>query len=110
MGYRLAIEKCKMIYYNTKLFGYVEKENLKSLKYLIDIDKLSEDVQFEYGIDNEIVLNGEQMKKFIKLYNEDLNNFNFYSNEKDRFINNDTIQNILKDIEEEQEHYVLWWL
>lgn len=107
MGYRLSISKCKCIYYSTKLFGYVENEKLKSLQYLIDIGKLDKDVQFEYGIDNCIVLYKDNMKEFIKLYNEDLNNFDVCSDKKDRFINSKEIQDILNN--EEEYYYVLEW-
>ena len=73
MGYRLAISELEQVYYGTKLFGYVDDEtNLKSFKYLKDIDVIKGDEIWDYGFDNPIVLSIKEFKDFRKLYAEDL--------------------------------------
>lgn len=86
MGYRLDIFKIeenekfdkeiKNIYYGTKLFGYVEEEELLSYMYLKSVGKLNGDEYFDYSSDISIPLNQIELTIFLNLYNIDLKKYN----------------------------------
>lgn len=110
MGYRLEVEQVggKLYFYGTKLFGYEDEEKLKSYKFLIKNKYLDEySTFFNYNHSNDFVMEIKDFREFVKLYNEDLNNFTFYSNEKDRFIKDKTIQKFLK-LEDDDRVVISW--
>ena len=92
MGYRLGIIEKKESYYGTKLFGYEEHSKLESFKYLMELGKVEEDDYFDYSTNQSITLSDTEFREFIKLYNEDLNNFCEFNNE---FINDKEIQKLM---------------
>lgn len=72
MGYRLGIRDGLHEFYGTKLYGYTDHTDFLSYKYLIEIGKADGEEFYDYGCENEIVLNSEEFKKFVALYNFDL--------------------------------------
>lgn len=97
MGYRMDVEVVKNIGVQaTKLYGYYDKE-LKSAKFLQEKG---------YCEDARLLQNPWQMpillvrvydfREFAKLYNEELNMVWGKYEEKDWWINQDAIQEILK--------------
>ena len=117
MGYRLDIGKIKEdkiepLYYGTKLYGYGDEEEFISYLYLISIGKLKGDEYFNYGSGIQFALNKKEFTIFCNLYNIDMNNHYDYSNEKDIFINDETIQNeLMTDILDykNNEIYIIGW-
>lgn len=95
MGYRLAVDQVggTLSYYGTKLYGYVEDETaLKSYKFLRDNGYFDDDdILFTYGASHDTVMDVCEFRKFAMLYNEDLNE---YCEEKDFFINDETIKKV----------------
>lgn len=91
MGYRLGVktidenDNIKDIYYGTKLYGYVDEQDLLSFKYLVILNKLDEDAYFNYGASHRIFLTYDEFKLFIYLYNEDLKKYRseYFKNEPD---------------------------
>lgn len=79
MGYRLEISKIEYRTCGGKLYGYegnstddlVNNSNFKSAKWLLDNNFIDEDNYWDYGCCNQIVLDKDEYKKFIKLYAED---------------------------------------
>lgn len=73
MGYRLSVSELKNEYYGTKHYGYCVKEEqeLASYKYLKSIGKVDGDEIFDYCCENPIVLDAEQFRTFIDLYNKE---------------------------------------
>lgn len=76
MGYRIDITDVvtKTNYYGTKHYGYAkcgDEHQLESFKYLVSIGKMKGDEYFEYGCENACVLNAEQFRRFIELYNKE---------------------------------------
>ena len=106
MGYRLGIYKTELSFYGTKLYGYEDNiEEFKSYKYLIE-HNLIED--FNFGCSTQILMTGNMLKEFIKLYNDDLNNYATYIKlEKDNFINRKEIKELLKC--RDYDYYVIDW-
>lgn len=104
MGYRLDIvgKKTKKTFYGTKLYGYTDEERLRSYQYLIGIGKFNGDEYFSYCNFNEITLDNNQFKEFIKLYNEDYNNDrgSYFPESKNFVINNEEIQELLNSDED----------
>ena len=113
MGYRLNIEKItinehfdkeiKTIYYGTKLYGYVENEDLLSYLYLVSTGKCINDYYFDYGSSIEIPLNKKELTIFLNLYSMDLDNSNlgYYENkEKGWFLKE---PNIIEELYKEPE-------
>lgn len=79
MGYRPRIKCGKYIHEFGKFYGYVNLENLKSTKWLLDHNKLD-----EYGLDNftfnigpTIDFTADEFREFIDLYQEDINGYDF---------------------------------
>lgn len=72
MGYRLSIDDGVNKFYGTKLYGYTDHTDFLSYEYLVEIGKADGTEFYDDGIENEIVLDSEQFKKFISLYNFDL--------------------------------------
>lgn len=61
-----------------------------------------------YGASNDIVLNLKEFELFCDLYSIDLNNRkNNYNQEKDYFINDEIIQNLLN---QENRLYIIRWV
>ena len=101
MGYRLTItdkpwtydseknDDYKLLYYGTKLYGYIDNDydcpekELKSYKYLLEIGAISkeedEDIcYFGYGFEHQNYhVTKEQFEKFIEYYMQDMED-NFY--------------------------------
>lgn len=112
MGYRLNInvqkgKKLQYIFYGTKLYGYCDETKLSSYNYLCKIKKFEGNEIFDYCCANQIELNYIEYITFVCLYNQDLNNFLNYIEEKDYFINNEEIRNsILKRYSK----YIIQWI
>ena len=89
MGYRLSIDKLENKFYGTKLYGYLDFEilqTLESFKWLKNNKTIDgEDYWYSYN-ENYIILNSDEIKEFILLYNEDYNKYSMYENSKDIFI------------------------
>lgn len=105
MGYRLEISKMKHVYCAGKFYGYesVDAYNSKSVKWLLD-NKFIKDEDYEgevywgYDFNPQIVLNAKQFEEYIKLYNEDLNEFGCQvGNIKDALINDEEMKNLIAD-------------
>lgn len=98
MGYRLNIAQIKEVWYGTKLYGYgIDLSKLLSYQFLVSLDKIDGKECWDYGAYNYIVLDKNEFKEFIKLYDEDLfNNPVYYQQEKNEFINKPEIQKLLK--------------
>ena len=86
MGYRLEVKCNGMEVYTGKFYGYVELDNLKSIKWLLDNkreDIVTDDDPIpiymfdvcDYG--PEITLTSEEFKVWLRLYNDDINEYNF---------------------------------
>ena len=107
MGYRLGIYKTEIAFYGTKLYGYEDNiEDFKSYKFLIDNGYLD---YFNYGCENQVLMFGKDLKTFIKLYNDDLNNYARYIKYvKDYFINKKEIKELLND-DNDYYYYVIEW-
>lgn len=69
MGYRMEIKDgAGNYFYGTKLYGYVEHEELESYQYLVELGKFD---GWEFFIDGNhypILLNAQQFDRFIHLY------------------------------------------
>lgn len=74
MGYGMEIQECAPSVYGGKLFGYGDTSTMKSFRFLVDLRKLGEEdaICFECSAEMPILLNAEQFRTFIKLYDEDL--------------------------------------
>ena len=94
MGYRLGIDKIDNVFYNTKLYGYQDVTELKSYQYLKELGLIDNDYWCAYE-NVEIIIDWRYIKKFIELYNDDMNNYR--NLEKDWFINQPEIKEILKN-------------
>ena len=107
MGYRLGIYKTEYVFYGTKLYGYEDNiEEFKSYKFLIDNGYLD---YFNEGCENQVLMIGADLKTFINLYNDDLNNYATYIKyEKDYFINKSEIKDLLNNIDD-YDYYVIDW-
>ena len=100
MGYRLEISEINYKASGGKLFGYVDKEKLKSHKWLLEKGFIDGDEYWDYGCNPQIVLNHEEFKEFIKLYKEDLKEFYQYDLEELFF----------KDLlENDNDKLLEWW-
>lgn len=82
MGYRPTISCLELGYCELgKFYGYVNLKNLKSVKWLIDNDKLAypEDPNFDFLGDfgPEIIFSAEEFREFITLYEKDINEYKF---------------------------------
>lgn len=79
MGYRLWVKADALPdkwYCGNKLYGYVEDDELSSLKYLESLGKVSKDERcdcyfFDYDGDPAIVLSADEFRKFAELYDAD---------------------------------------
>ena len=111
MGYRLQISKIKHAACGGKLYGYTSTNKLKSYKWLKEkgfIDDDYENFTFaECDGNPQIVMRNEDFKKFIKLYNEDCNNYKgeYIVHEKDWIINDPNIKELIND----EEKILLEW-
>lgn len=116
MGYRLNIDVVKEdclenVYYGTKLYGYKDKSNFISFKYLLTLGKIDEDTLFAYSSDIEIPLTSRELYVFLYLYNLDMNNYCDYIKEKDDFLKIDEIKELLTKIKNEYFgcYIISWW-
>lgn len=124
MGYRLNI--CYLntenypwtiddIYYGTKLYGYgMDLKESKSYNYLIKKEKFEGDELFVYGNNNLICLTYKELKNFLILYNEDYNKYGYNylyldEEEKNIFINDETIKDLLNNYKWEYENFIIYW-
>jgi hypothetical protein len=106
MGYRLAIydkpniwnnekskynDDAKLLYYGTKLYGYIGDEfevperKLKSYQYLVEIGVINDEeiIYFGYGFtEQNYKLTKEQFKKFVELYMQDLEEWETITNKE----------------------------
>lgn len=78
MGYRLEVDRVKTEYIGSggKLYGYLSKERLmelKSYQWLLDMDFITgtQHEYWGYGYHPEILLNAQNFRRFIELYEED---------------------------------------
>lgn len=81
MGYRPTICCHEDNWEFGKFYGYVNLDNLKSIKWLIEHGKLEEydddpKLAFTAGFP-EIVFTAEEFREFIDLYQEDINGYDF---------------------------------
>ena len=106
MGYRLEMSKVKYTACGGKLYGYTDTSKLKSYKwlkekgFLNDIDDDHEDITFaDWDGNPQIIMRNEDFKEFIKLYNEDCNNYDdtYLFHDKDWIINDKYIKELLKE-------------
>lgn len=121
MGYRLDIgiiekQEYKNLYYGTKLYGYqLDLTESLSYEFLRTIHKFNGEEYgeeyFDYGFDNEIILNYEELCLFLKLYNIDYNKFPLSKEqEKDLFINSPEINELLINVEKyEYSNFIVSW-
>lgn len=94
MGYRLEISELEYKACGGKLYGYVEDTTeLKSYKWLLDKNYIDGDEYWSYGCNPKIILDKEEFKEFIKLYNEDCNNA---GHEKDVVLKDKDFQELIK--------------
>lgn len=84
MGYRPTICCREDSWEFGKFYGYVKLDNLKSIKWLIDHNKLEEydnDPDIAFGTCGpEIVFTANEFREFIDLYQEDINNYDYENN------------------------------
>jgi hypothetical protein len=81
MGYRIDItskNNPKLNYYGTKYYGYkfdmiceLEKNEIPSVTYLLELGKFDEDTTFFDCDENEIELTADEFKHFIELYSKE---------------------------------------
>jgi hypothetical protein len=98
MGYRPDIMDTKrpeLRFYDTKLYGYVDHEQLSSFKYLLSIGKVDEDVIWDYSWQNEMILTAEEFRKFMPLYEKEFDELMSFGKLKDYYDYN-IIQELLK--------------
>lgn len=110
MGYRLGINRIEKVYYGTKLYGYHDNyKDFESYKYLVRLGIIEDEEYFSCFQDNTLLIRGRNLRKFIELYNYDLNTYsNYIKYEKDFFINDEDIKKLLNDLEE-YSYYVIDW-
>ena len=100
-----------MVYYNTKLLGYVDRELLTSIKYLIDIGKWKNEMpkidEYAYGCDDyKTRINASEFREFCELYADDLSNYYPYGEyKKEWFLEDDDIKQLM----ESDEDKILSW-
>jgi hypothetical protein len=99
MGYRLEISEINYKACGGKLFGYFgntkdELEELKSYRWLLEKEYISGDEYWSYGCNPQIVLNDDEFREFIKLYNDDWNECYKGQISKD-IINDEDIQELM---------------
>ena len=95
MGYRLEISKMKHAYCAGKLYGYTTEEDLKSYKWLLEHEYITEKESWTYECNPQIVLNAKEFKEFIELYNEDLKEE--YKETEDFLIDDEKMQELIND-------------
>lgn len=76
MGYRMCITNNDICFETGKFYGYVKLEGLKSIEYLKKIGKIDDPEEFNWGFP-DFYLTGEEFKEFIKLYEQDINEYDF---------------------------------
>lgn len=109
MGYRLEMSKIKHSACGGKLYGYVDDEKkLKSHQWLLEKGYIDGDECWGYGCNPQIVLSPDEFKEFIKLYNEDVNNFkSFYiKRQKDLILNSIEIKELM---DSDCDVLLEWW-
>lgn len=107
MGYRLQINKIenKHKFYGTKLFGYAESEDLKSWNWLVENKYIGKDAYFGYGASRDIIMYVKDFREFIKLYNED---FNEYEESEDNYVLNSPEIKEMLELDDYDEVLVRW--
>lgn len=78
MGYRPEFKDLQnpdLLFYGTKLYGYVDESKLQSYKYLLSIGKAEEDDLWDYPFEHEMILTAEQFRKFVDLYEKDFDRY-----------------------------------
>lgn len=103
MGYRLYMTKISKKYAcGGKLFGYTDTSKLKSYQWLLKkgfLEGIDDDeITFaECNGNPQIVLRPEEFEEFVKLYNEDCNNYNgWLIHPKDWIINDKRVKELIK--------------
>lgn len=79
MGYRLEVYKAEYVECFGKLYGYIDRKDLKELKsykWLLRNEYITgePDEYWNYGFNPNIVLDHWDFEEFLKLYIEDFNN------------------------------------
>lgn len=115
MGYRLDIneiknDKIENRYYGTKLYGYdLELDTSLSYNFLKVIHKFNGEEIFDYCFYNKVILNYEELKLFLLLYNIDYNKGE-WCQEKDTFIIQEEIKDILINVGKyEDSDFIIGW-
>lgn len=83
MGYRLEVYKCEYTDCGGKLYGYLDDEELYTLKswqWLHERNYVDKDEYWSYGASHECMLYKREYEEFIKLYIEDYNKHSLYGN------------------------------
>ena len=78
MGYRpsIYVDGDLMIEFG-KFYGYVDLDNLKSIKWLDEHGKIDEDERFFGGDGPEINFTADEFREFWDLYIQDINEYDF---------------------------------
>lgn len=118
MGYRPTICCREDNWEFGKFYGYVKLDNLKSIKWLVDHDKLKEydndpEIAFTCCYP-EIVFTAEEFREFIDLYQADINSYDF---KKDARINYETQPNFkmsdywptFDEVYNNESHKIIYW-
>ena len=104
MGYRLEISEIKYKASGGKLFGYVDKEELLSHKWLLENGFIEGDEYWNYGCNPQIVLNAEEFREFFNLYAEDLRNL--YKYDINEILLDKNLEELLKS---KNDKLLEWW-
>lgn len=78
MGYRLGVSTIKDVFYGTKLYGYLEREDaeahehFKSYQFLKRKGFIDGDEVFSYGFSGDFRMYPSEAREFLKLYAEDM--------------------------------------
>lgn len=62
-----------------KFYGYEPLDNLESIKWLRDHEKIEKDDDDPFFTNVVLMFNAEEFREFITLYEKDINNFEFSS-------------------------------
>lgn len=114
MGYRAYVSKVNDEICLGKLYGYCDTYKLKSYQWLVDkgyIDTVDEEVTFaECNGSGDAVIPNWDFDEFIKLYNEDCNNYqgNYLKFEKDGIIKKKEIKDILENKNDACAYLIRW--
>ena len=107
MGYRLNVKQKRSVEL-TKLYGYVDMEELASYKYLVALGKFDGTEVFSYGCKNKIALTWDEFCEFIEKYKAEYIKF-CYENYVNPKMNMSSFEASLTKLKKEDGNVVLWW-